>query len=348
MNIQELTDNQRRIYIDSAQLYEAYLDARKKSLHYAGSMYWKKAKGYEYLFRLRDRYGHGKSLGRRSPETEKTLSDFHRGKQEAKERAASLRERLKEQARFCKACGIERVPTVNTRILRLLENEGMLGQNVIIVGTNALYAYEAAAGVHFDPALTSTEDMDILWDTRTRLTLYGEKRIAKVGLLHLLCKADKSFKTVRSGSFRAVNTDGYMVDLIKPIPKIPWKQEPNRIGGPEDLVAAGIRNLQWLVCSPKFKQIVIGRDGFPATMVAPDPRAFALHKLWLSRQDDRDAVRKPRDRAQALAVVSLILRYLPQYPFNSTELRMFPKQVFQDAQDHLKKQKVPAGLDFDL
>ena len=37
-------------------------------------MHWKKSKSREYLFRSRDRFGYGKSLGPRSPETEKILT----------------------------------------------------------------------------------------------------------------------------------------------------------------------------------------------------------------------------------------------------------------------------------
>jgi hypothetical protein len=96
-------------------------------------------------------------------------------------------------------------------------------------------------------------------------------------------------------------------------------------------VAAEIHNLQWLLSAPKFSRVVIGEDGFPATMVAPDPRAFALHKLWVRQQDDREPVKKSRDQNQALAVAQLIIRYLPQYRFRTAELRMFPADVVQIA-----------------
>ena len=45
-------------------------------------------------------------------------------------------------------------------------------------------------------------------------------------------------------------------------------------------------------------------------MVVPDPRAFAVHKLWLSSQKDREAVKKKRDRSQTLAIRKLILQYI--------------------------------------
>ena len=154
-------DSQRRVYIDTLQAYEAYLVAYKKNRSYKGGMHWKKAKGREYLFRTKDRYGYGKSLGPRSPKSEKMLAEFRRGKQETKERLATLRNRLREQARFCKAALIQRVPRVVANILRLLEQHEMLGRSVIVIGTNALYAYEAAAGVFFDTSIMATKDMDL-------------------------------------------------------------------------------------------------------------------------------------------------------------------------------------------
>ena len=160
----EMTDNQRRVLIDTIQIYEAFMDTFQKNRSYSGGMHWKKSKGYEYLFRTRDRYGYGKSLGRRSPKTEKILDEFRQTKHNLKERLAFLKGRLKEQARFCKAAMIQRVPRVVTNILRLLEQQSLLGKNVIVIGTNAIYAYEAAAGIFFDSSIMATRDMDILWD----------------------------------------------------------------------------------------------------------------------------------------------------------------------------------------
>jgi hypothetical protein len=329
MFYREMNDNQRRVFIDTVQLYEAFVVALQKNRSYKGGMHWKKAKGREYLFRSHDRYGYGKSLGPRSPETEKILADFRLAKQQAKNRLSSLQDRLKEQARFCKAAMIQRVPRTVAGILRVLDQHNVLGRNVIVIGTNAMYAYEAAAGVFFDSPMMSTKDVDILWDTRRKLTLFTESDNKPNGLLGIIRKADRSFEAVRSGDFRAVNRDGYIVDLIKPLSKKIMQKEPMRIGSPGDLEAVEIRNLHWLISSPKFAQIVIGDDGMPAPMIVPDPRAFALHKFWLSSQDDREPVKKQRDRGQAIAVGKLVVEHLPQYRFDDSELRMFPLEVVQ-------------------
>jgi hypothetical protein len=74
----------------------------------------------------------------------------------------------------------------------------------------------------------------------------------------------------------------------------------------------------------KLTQVIIGNDGYPAVMAVPDPRAFSIHKIWLSSQPDRNPVKKPRDRSQGLGVAQLVTQFMPQYPFKISELKMFP------------------------
>jgi hypothetical protein len=346
MIFKEMTDNQRRIFIDTVQLYEAFLAAFNKMRSYRGGMHWKKSKGREYLFRSRDRFGYGKSLGPRSSETEKILAQFQQGKQREKERLSALKNQLKEQSRFCKAALIQRAPRIVSSILRLLDQQNILGRNVMVIGTNAMYAYEASAGVFFDISTMATRDMDILWDIRPKLILAVDKGMDNNGLLGIIRKADRSFEPISPGGFRAVNRDGFMVDLIKSEPKQLLIEETRQMGGPDDLKAAEIRNLQWLISSPKFSQVIIGEDGYPAPLVAPDPLAFALHKLWLSEQSDREPIKKQRDHDQGLAVAQLIIQYLPQYQFKTSELRMFPKDVVRSAKEKILNIDLPAGIDF--
>ncbi len=348
MNLTEWSDNQRRIFIDTAQLYDAHRAAFRESRSYRGGMHWKKSKGREYLFRSKDRYGYGKSLGPRSAETERILIDFRNAKGQVMDRLASLKARLKEQARFCKAAYIQRAPRVVTGILRVLDQQQLLGKKVIVIGTNAIYAYEAAAGVFVDNPILATVDMDLLWDIRSPLHLAaGGESPSEAGMLGLLRKADRSFVRIGNQRFRAANKDGYMVDLLKPEPRPIIKRERRRMGGEGDLEAAEIRNLQWLASSPKFRQIVIGEDGYPAAMACPDPRAFALQKFWMSAQPDRNPLKKQRDRNQAIAVAHLVLKYLPQHAFAPQELRMFPKEVVDAATVDLSGHDLPPGFSED-
>ena len=97
----------------------------------------------------------------------------------------------------------------------------MLGRNIMVVGTNSLYAFEAAGGVFFENPILASKDMDLLRDTRGRLSFVADMDSERAGLMGILRKADRSFEP----SIRTVNRNGYLVDLIKPIPKPIWKKE---------------------------------------------------------------------------------------------------------------------------
>lgn len=323
MQYNELNEQQSRLAVDIGQLYEAYADARRQLAESKGNLVWKVLRGKTYLFRKSDARGNGRVIGPRSPETEATLQAARRRKAELKAREAGLRARLGEQARLAKALRIGRVPKTASAVLRVLGRAGLLGRNMVVVGTHALYAYEAAAGVHFDPAIMETADVDILWEARSRLALAADVRGA--GLMGLLRQADRSFERLGARGFRAANRAGFMVDLLKPLPRQLIQDEtPGSIGGGGDLFAAETRNLAWLLSARKFRQTAVGQDGFPVPFVAPDPRLFALHKLWLARQPDREPLKKRRDRAQGEAVLQLVLERLPQYPLDPAVLKGLP------------------------
>jgi hypothetical protein len=345
----ELSSEQLRTVVDTQQLFEAWAEALERAQSFRGGMYWKTAGAKQYLFRSRDRRGYGKSLGPRSRETERTLERFKRNKVEAEERETGLRLRLAEQARYCKAARVARVPRLSTAFARELWRAG-LESAVMIVGTNALYAYEAACGVQILSAgRLETQDLDVLLDSRRSLKLIMSE-VRREGLIGILRKIDKSFTVMQKESFRAVNAGGFMVDLIRPMPTPPWRKQPNMIGNEADLKAADVQHLDWYLSAPRLRQIVIGEDGFPAPMTVPDPRVFALHKLWLSRRPERDPLKKPKDREQAFLVTELVVRFLPQLEFSKPELRMLPLEVAQLADELLEgarteaKNELPSGF----
>jgi len=313
-----LSNQQRLHLINTRQIHEARMAAYRHAQDYAYGMRWKQVRGAEYLFRQHDRRGNGKLLGRRSPETEKTLERFLEGKARAQERLAGLDAQLAEQARLNKALRLARVPRVVARILRLLEERDLLGA-FSVLGTQALYAYEAAGGAQFLLELLASGDIDLLYDTRRQLTLTST-RLDGEGLLGLLKKVDRSFELVRKRGFRAANAGQFMVDLIV-APRSMRDSEPV-IFSEGDLVASETPGLQWLINAPKLDAVAIDEDGFPAPMRAPDPRALAWHKAWLSQQPERDPVKKPRDLAQARAVAQLVREAMPHLSFDEAMISL--------------------------
>lgn len=310
MQFNELSNEQRRQLTDARQVFQAYKEAKSDhERRFSGSMRWVKRKGNEYL--LRKTGTSETSLGPASAETTVTYDAFERGRSENRERLQSLKKRLDDMAPVNRAIGIGRVPKLTARIIESLDEAGVLGRNIIIAGSNALFAYEMSAGVLLGSDIVATGDVDLLWDTRRGIRL-AVKEFKKEGVLGLLQKVDKTFGVRQQRDFRATNNDGFFVDLICPEDRhfLP-PEAADRLGENRDnLYGAPIGGLEWLINSPKTEQIVVGEDGYPLRMCCVDPRVYALHKEWLSKRQDRDPVRRTRDGDQAKLVAMIATKYL--------------------------------------
>src|SRR5574343_82335 len=205
-----LSNQQRLHQVNTEQLFENYRSAASHAASYQYGMRWKTVRNTEYLFRDKDRRGNGKSLGPRSPETEAVLAAFTAGRAMAQERLPRITEKVQEQARLNKALRLNRVPRVVARVLRELDRAG-LHDSFTVIGTQALYAYEAMAGSHFLLELLASGDVDLLYDARQKMTGVSDKLDGE-GLLGLLKKADKTFECVRENGYRAANAGQFMID----------------------------------------------------------------------------------------------------------------------------------------
>jgi hypothetical protein len=334
VEFQELNGDQRREVVNSQQRYAAYRQAAERAKGYRGSMTWTEIKGHEYLIRSHyDKSGVRRqtSLGLRSKETEALKHEFEHGRADTQSRLKNLQEVMTRQSAINRAIALGRVPLIGAKIIRALDQAAILGAGVRVLGTNAIYAYEAAAGVHLDPGLTTTEDIDFLFDARGELAFAASEDLTHPSLLRLLQKIDHSF--VRSKqTFRAVNDDGYLVDLIKPLRNPPWAEKGQQMGAhADDLLAAEIEGLAWHESAPSFEAVAIDERGEPCRIVATDPRVWAAHKLWLSKRQDREPVKRKRDEAQAQIVGRLVAQYMPNLPYDPAQLKMLPKTVLDAA-----------------
>ena len=226
------------------------------------------------------------------------------------------------------ALRVGRTPNVVVGLLEEIRKAG-LQDHFMVIGTNALYAYETQAGVRFSGDVKATTDMDLLWDSRKRVTLIadGDEHFNKYGLIGVLKKFDPSFELQDGEEYRAANSQGYMIDLIKRRPEsfTDDKEHSQLIANPDDFWAAKIKNMDWLLSSPKFRQVVIATNGNEAEMITVDPRAFVFYKVWLSQKDDREPMKKPRDLAQARAVFNLVKERLPQLSFD--QIHVLPDKI---------------------
>jgi hypothetical protein len=363
----EFQANQQRTLRQSVEAYQAYLEAVEAGRPLKGGMHWKKVKGREYLYKYRDRLGHGSSLGPRSPHTERLWAEFGRQRREQAALLSARRQHLAEAARFCRAALIHRVLPPVARILRYLAPGELSAAPFMVIDTHALHAFEFAAGVFIDPP----RDSSWIKSAAAGLTLAASAEVSPDAWLRRLRQADRSYeilpgdggpafpprggqsgapphsyKNLPGDGFTAVNKSGFRVSLLPP----PTAHSSRRLAArtaPGLTVPDESGDLAALLAAPKFSQVVIGRRGDPVTMTVPDPRALALHLLWLSQRPDREPAEQERDRVQAAALAELILRYLPHYHFFSAELQLFPAQVARLAENLVEGYEVAGDLETD-
>jgi hypothetical protein len=324
LSIIDLSGERRRQLIDTQQVYEVWREANQEAnRRFGGSMRWVDRNGTEYLLRKTGRSE--TSLGPRGAETEAAYQAFTKGRKENKSRLQGLSARLDQLAPVNRAMGLGRVPNVAARILRVCDEHSLLGEQLIVVGTNALFAYEVLAGVQVQSDLLATGDIDLLYDARRHISLAVKGDLPASGLIGLLRKADVSFDPLRSRAFRASNRDGYLVDLIRPEAKDVFHDNlpASLTDHLDDLEGAAIFGLGWLVNSPRSEAVAIDERGYPVRMVVVDPRAFALHKAWLSSREDRELLKAKRDLEQAKAAAAIAAQYL-RLPFDSKDLEALP------------------------
>ena len=337
----ELSNEQRRDFIDAVQLFESWRESDREFRHsYGGSMHWSTTGERQYL---RRRYGPTawENLGLRSIETERIKDAYSEQRTKLRQRLTRLNNRIKDREKILRALGLGRVPETAARVLRKLDEVGLLGKQLFVVGTHCLYAYEARSGVLFEPSLMATQDIDLLWDARRKLSIAVLDEVKPEGIIGLLRKVDRSFES-KPGHYRAVNDDGFYVDLIRPIrPNEATRSDPKIVDAHHDMAASAIVGLQWLVNAPKFEQVAIGFDGRPVWFGCIDPRVFALHKLWLSKQETREPIKRKRDAAQARAVANVANEYLDM-SFSAKDLTALPIGLVKCAKDLAAKSSSPS------
>lgn len=308
-----LPSNALRQYINARQTFLALREVDTQAKKYRGGMLWRDIKNHTYLIRTTTGATQT-SLGPRTPETESIYNKFMTGKASVEERRAGLLKSLTLHQRMNKALFVGRMDDKIIDILNRLRSAG-LEDNFTVVGTNALYAYEAAAGVRVEPGYLATDDLDLPWDNRRKLTIAVPGALAD-GMIALLRKIDKTFTLREDQLYTAINADGYEVDILRRMGS-DRENEPGRLSEiADDFWAVKARNADWMLSAPKFSEIVVGTNGRMAEMNTIDPRAFVLFKLWMAGEKTREPQKRARDVKQAHVVMGIIREHLPQLSFD--------------------------------
>jgi hypothetical protein len=311
--MEALSHNAQRQYMDAVSAFTALEEAQQEAEQVRGGMYWHKGPRSNpeahYLVRTTAAGGET-SLGARSAETEAIYANFQRRKQEAEERLTGLKVRVSEHKRLNKALRVGRVDPLVINLLNRLAST-KLAEHFRVVGTHAVYAYEAEAGLRVIPGAVATQDIDFLWDVRKRVHFASQLKRIDSSMLGVLKTVDPSFRVRRSQQYTAVNQDGFEVDIIRRQP-VDGDAHPIRLSDDEgDLWAAQAVNAHVLMDSPAFSAVIVASNGEMARMNTLHPLAFARFKRWMSALPNRDAKKKARDLLQAQIVEEIVSNHLP-------------------------------------
>lgn len=329
--IDPFTDEQARALVNLQQHYEVWIEAERELALLPYDLRKKTVGGRAYLYEIADRSGNGKSLGPWSEEAEERFQAYRTAKEAARQRLGSSRGTLSEMARLCRALRTPALPSEAGAILREADRCGLLGSSLLVVGTNAMPAYALEAGGFIREAPDETDDFDLAWagmeagmpeSAIDGLADDGQADRAGDKLVWSVLKAVDSTYTVNTErSFQARNAKAYEVELLvapSRAASMHRSDRPKPVPMPEQ---------EWLLLGRPVSRVVICRDGSPARIVAPDPRYFALQKLWMSEKPSRDPLKKPKDRKQGLALLDAIALSMPHYPLDEAFEQALPAEL---------------------
>ena len=175
-------------------------------------------------------------------------------------------------------------------------------QRVVGADGKAVLQYEAAAGVRLDAGALATRDIDLLWDTRKRITFSTQLARVDSSMLGVLKKVDPTFRMRQSQKYTAVNKDGFEVDIIR---RERTGDDPHPIklsDADDDFWVAQARRANVLLDAPGFSAVIVATNGAMARMHTVHPATLVAFKRWMAAQPDRDALKRRRDVLQADAV----------------------------------------------
>ena len=307
----DIGDDARRQYTDARSAFTAWEEAKKERAEVRGSMKWREVNGIEYLLKVSPT-GSQKSIGPRSPKTEAICDKFTTTREVLDRRIADLDAALERHQRMNRALFVGRAPKLLINILNRLEKEG-LSEYFTVVGTHALYAYEAAVGVTFrEVEVMETKDIDLMFDVRKRLLFVVHMARLDTSILKILQREDPTFRIRAGQKHTAVNSNGFEVDIIRREPR-EGDPHPLRLTDDDDeFYAVPAKNAGILLDGPKFSAMIVSTSGHMARMNTISPVTFIKFKRWLAEQPDRDVLKRKRDRSQAAVVLELVEEFMPQ------------------------------------
>lgn len=312
--IKPFSDEQLRTLINLRQRYEVWMEAVQALHAMPYDLRRKTVSGKAYLYEISDRSGNGKSLGVMNDERELQFTEYKAAKAAMKAQRNGARDALNESARLYRALRLPLLSSDAGPILREIDKRGLLGSHLIVVGTNAMAAYAIEAAGSILGAPDETEDFDLAWSAQ-------EADEAEMQVWDMLKSVDPTFTVNLERDFQARNAKAYEVELLV----APSRAET--MGAHDKPRPVPLPEQEWLLLGEPVEQVTGCRDGTPARLIVPDPRWFALQKLWMSEKPERNPLKRPKDRKQGVALLNVVAEAMPQYPLDAAFEAALPEPL---------------------
>jgi hypothetical protein len=312
-------DEQLKVLANLEQHYDVWIDAKRQIFKMPYGFQWKNINGTDYLYERINREGNGKSFGPRSVKNEALFNNYHEKKSSLKDRIESCYKSIEIDIDIYRALKLPRIASQAAKILREADIRELLGNQIMVIGTNAMpaYAIEACGSIN---APNRTDDFDLAW---IALVGNGDER----PLWDMFNAVDSTYTVNTEKPFQVRNKHAYEVEMLV---------APSRVAGVSRLEKpkpVALPEQEWLLEGRHVNHVVIGEDGSPARIVAPDPRWYALQKLWMSEQDKRTPIKRPKDFSQGIALLNKIQESMPQYRLDEEFESSLPEELLPYFQD---------------
>jgi len=325
MDFIPFSDEALRIAANLAQRHDAWVDAIRRLEALPSSMFFAPKEGHPQYLTVKRRPGDvGTTQGVRSEATEKRLGDFLAERAAAQAAVEETGKALAEIVVLYRRLKLPQAMPKPARILRELDIAGLLGDSLMLVGTNAFAAYEIEAGCRFTRGLDETEDFDLAWCRGAQIALSASSdRPVGSPLMKVLKTVDASFRINERKPYQAVDKTGYEVELLV-APSLFRTLSREEVFSP----MAIFEEQEWLLKGRPVRHVVASRDNRSCPIFAPDPRWMALHKLWLAEKPERDAKKRPKDLAQGNLLLDAVSRNMRiAYPLDTDFVLDLPEEL---------------------
>jgi hypothetical protein len=308
------SDEETRLLVNLEQQYEVWIEAERTIFKLPYNLKWKTVAGKDYLYEIIDRTGNGKSLGSRSSANEAAFENFRATKNAAAARRDRSRASLDETCRLYRALRLPLITTEAAQIVREADRRALLGTHLLVIGTNAVPAYFIEAGGRIMNAPAETQDFDLAWSAEN-----ADEDDNPVWAM--LKSVDSTYTVNTERTFQARNAKAYEVEvLVAPSRAGTMGRNPRPAPVP-------LHEQEWLLNGRFVTRVVVGRDGTPARLVVPDPRWFALQKLWMSEQPKRNPLKRGKDAKQGIALLNAIQDGMPQFKMDAAFEAEIPTEL---------------------